>query len=139
MTSFNQPRYDYRLRVQVPMNSSHALLLRYLKHDGNRVFSHREMVIMAITSYWLAFAYRDAYQFGFVVSDAEMQSVVQDAIHRLNHQVDYLHTFFIGKNMEQIQATNDQKLLPYPTSDLPSSGFQLLPEKPDFPPDRRHH
>jgi hypothetical protein len=128
MKKCDPARYDYRLRMQVPMNSSQALLLKYLKHDINRVFSHREMVITAITAYWLVFAYRDAYQLGVVVSDAEMQSVVRDSIYRLNHQANYLQTFFVGKNMEQIQAANGQKLLPCSDSDLPNSSFQLLPE-----------
>ena len=126
MKNCHPDRYDYRLRVQVPINSSQALLLKYLKHDSNRVFSHREMVITAITAYWLVFAYRDAYQLGLVVSDAEMQSVVRDSIYRLNYQANYLQTFFMGKNLEQIQAANGQKPLPYPAPDLPDSGFQSL-------------
>ncbi len=139
MKNCHPDRFDYRLRVQVPSNSSQALLLQYLKTDSNRVFSHREMVITAITAYWLVFAYRDAHQFGFVVSEAEMQSVIRDSIYRLNHQAHYLQTFFMGKNLEQIQAINEQKPLPYPASDLPDAGFQSLLANQGCRPDLRQH
>jgi hypothetical protein len=124
MKSSRLERYDYRLRIQVPADSPEALLLKYLKHDGNRVFSHREMVITAITAYWLVFAYRDAHQLGLVVSDTDMQGVVRDSIYRLNHQASYLHTFLMGKYPRQTQANNGQKLLPHQSPDFPDSGYQ---------------
>lgn len=132
MKSSQLERYDYRLRIQVPIDSPEALLLKYLKHDGNRVFSHREMVITAITAYWLVFAYRDAHQLGLAVSDTDMQGVVRDSIYRLNHQASYLQTFFSGNYPHHTQTANGQKISPHLSSDFPDCGCQPHPRTNGF-------
>jgi AraC-type transcriptional regulator N-terminus len=40
-------RFDYRLRIQVPEDSTEAILLRYLMENKNPIYSHKEIALLA--------------------------------------------------------------------------------------------
>jgi hypothetical protein len=94
MNDVKPGRYDYRSRIQVPVDSPEAALLEYLKQERHLIYSHKEMVLSALRAYWLPFAYADRQRHGAPVAQDDLKRLAQDAIHRLKQQALYLQEAF---------------------------------------------
>ncbi|MBD2090867.1 hypothetical protein H6F67_13505 [Microcoleus sp. FACHB-1515] len=84
MTDSKTP-FDYRLRLQVPADSSDRVLLEYLKAESHPTYLEKEMVLAALRMCWLPLAYEQSD-----ASCEEVQRLAHDAILRLREQIQYL-------------------------------------------------
>ncbi|NET37678.1 MAG: hypothetical protein F6K19_37615 [Cyanothece sp. SIO1E1] len=125
-------RYDYRLRIQIPVDSSEATLLEYIKQERHPVFSHKEMVLSALRAYWLPFAYEDAQRQQAEIQPEKLKRLAQDAIYRLKQQALYLQEVFgLGRDLENIWIENN-KALNHATHRHRLNSLPTGPEIPDL-------
>lgn len=116
----SQPhRYDYRTRIQVPMNSSDAVLLDYLKTDYRQVASQKEMQLSALRAYWLPIAYEALRERGGSVSDEELARMAQNCILHLRERAEMLRQRFCPK----LILRSEPSRIPHPSSNGETSAF----------------
>ncbi len=90
-------RYDYQLRIQVPFHTRDALLLAYLRQSQQHpLIPHRDMVLIALRSYWLPFAYDRQMTNDDHLSDPGFKHLVKTAIAELRGQAQSLHQHFLA-------------------------------------------
>jgi hypothetical protein len=93
--NYSQPRrYDFRTRIQVPYDSSDAVILDYLKTDRRRVASQKEMLLSALRPYWLPIAHEALRESGRLISDEELARMAQNAILQLGERGEMLRQRF---------------------------------------------
>lgn len=121
----SQPqRYDYRTRIQVPMNSSDAVLLDYLKTDYRQVASQKEMQLSALRAYWLPIAYESLRERGGSVSDEELSRMAQNCILHLRERAEVLRQRFCPKL--NLRADLPRTAQPLPNTESAMAPKQLL-------------
>ncbi|KAM3099273.1 hypothetical protein ACKFKF_15075 [Phormidesmis sp. 146-12] len=93
-------KFDYRVRVQVALDSPDGVLLDCIKNERHQSYSHKEMLLWALRAYWMPIAYQLRREQGELsISDAQMRRIAQDAIHQLKQQISYLQsTFEVGQD-----------------------------------------
>lgn len=93
-------KFDYRVRVQVAIDSPDGVLLDCIKNERHQSYSHKEMLLWALRAYWMPIAYQLRREQGdLLLSDAQMKRIAQDAIYQLRQQIAYLQsTFGIDQN-----------------------------------------
>jgi hypothetical protein len=90
-------RYDYQLRIQVPLHTRDALLLSYLRQSQQHpLMPHRDMVLVALRCYWLPVAYDQQMPNNEHLSDPSFKHLVRSAIAELRGQAQSLHQHFLA-------------------------------------------
>jgi hypothetical protein len=126
-----QHRYDYRTRIQVPLNSSDAVLLDYLKSDYRQVTSQKEMQLSALRAYWLPIAYEALRERGGSVSDEELARMAQNCILHLRERAEMLRQLFCPKLVVRSES-------PKQTNSLPKAENPALLQQPSNQGDLLH-
>jgi hypothetical protein len=100
-------RYDYQLRIQVQLHTRDAMLLAYLRQvQQHPLIPHHDMVLMALRSYWLPFAYDRQMLNDDHFSDPGFKHLVKSAIGELRGQAQSLHQHFLADRSGQHHRRN---------------------------------
>lgn len=78
---------EIRIRLNVEFDSSEAILNDYLHNTEAAPYPFREMVMLALKSYWLPFAYKSQKN-----SLEKLRQATLDSIYRLQMHLSYLHS-----------------------------------------------
>ena len=110
-------RFDYRIRIQVPTDSTDAVLFEYLREEQNRVYSHKEMVLSALRAYWLPIACEHYRQLRTDFTDRELKRLARNAIFHLRERADMLlHHFYPELLAGALNGLNSEAKLSDPNS-----------------------
>jgi hypothetical protein len=94
-------RFDYRLRIQVPEDSTEAILLRYLMENKNPIYSHKEMALLAFKACWLPYACEQAIQRGDTgLSEEELKRIAADAFDYLQERIESVRRRFLAPTID---------------------------------------
>lgn len=85
---------EIRIRINVEFDSSEAALADYLHDSSAAPFPFREMVMLALKSYWLPLAYKRQK-----AAPEKLHEVTLDCIYRLQLHIQYLQSM-IGIKLE---------------------------------------
>lgn len=109
MLQSSTDRYDYRIRIQSPLNTQEAVLLTYLKQEQHPILSHRDMVLMALRGYWLPLAYAHHLNYDRArLSAPDFQHLVKQAVIELREQANMLEQQLLAQNLESVPAQTSE-------------------------------
>ncbi|MBD2303399.1 hypothetical protein H6G80_33645 [Nostoc sp. FACHB-87] len=96
---------EFRLRARVDTSSYEAMLIKYL-NSKNTLYPAKDMVMIAITSYWLPLAYQTMQQ-----KSPDLEQQIRACIYRLQLHQEYL-LGLLGETLSQGVGTIDTKRSP---------------------------
>lgn len=101
--------FEFRLRVRAESQDPSGLIMTYLK-SKNTPFLPKDMAMIALTSFWLPFAYQAAGQSTHI----DLESHVRSCLHRLKLQEQYLLDLLeqSSKAKSAIRATPVEPVIP---------------------------
>lgn len=92
----------FRVRVRVGSDSPEAIVMNYL-NSKQTLYPARDMVMLALITYWLPIAYRDSN----LGAKENLERLIRDSIYRLQLHLQYLHQMLGEETLEEAALSVD--------------------------------
>jgi hypothetical protein len=123
--------FDYRVRVQVKIDSPDAVLLDFIRNERHGAYSHKEMLLWAFRAYWMPFAQQQA---GTIQSETQLRQIALRSIYQLEKHIEYIGETFGLDSLEATAKPDRQLWLPLGNRSGDAHGAAIAITPPAEPP-----